>query len=350
MKEPKMFFPPTLTASLLESWNTCNLKAFRTNMQHLHSGRESSHLVAGGAYAKALETCRRAYFAEGQDLETAMALGEAALIEEYGDFVPYSGDADKKSLQSMTQLYWEYHNTFPMDADSFIPALLEDGSRAVEFPFSIELPYLHPELGIPLKFVGRFDALVEFQDKIYGLDDKTRGGYPTRAQKDSDKLYGYMVASGQGKGVEEKTWATRGQFTAYVWAMQQLGISLDGFVIREAWIQSASSWYHRQVFTPRRQSQVDLWEKQMHRQIQQMLAEYKRAAAGEDPHSVFNMVNDSASCVKYGSVCPFMEFCTGETQTKYMEGKFRQDIWIPEMAITMPLEDYINYITNGEGL
>ena len=341
------FFPLTISSSLLESWNTCHTKGYRKYIQHLNSGRDSVHLIAGGAYAKGLEVMRKAFFIEGHSADYSQALGEEALIEAYGGFVPYLGDKDKKCLQNVINLYREYFNTFPLDSDAFTPVTLENGSKAVEFPFAIELPFKHPDLDIPLHFVGRFDMLVEFQGKIFGLDDKTKSGYPSAKQKEADAAYQYLISTGRGKGAEEVNWATRGQFSGYSWAMKQLGIPLDGFIIREAWFQSGSSWLHRQVYTPRRAAQVEMWGDQLFRQVEQMIASYVRVRDGEKTSKVFDMANDSALCVKYGSVCPFMELCTGELSEQYLGDRFEQSIWLPEETRRVSLEEYIDEITGG---
>lgn len=343
------FFPMTISGSLLESWNTCHTKGYREYIQHLNSGRDSVHLIAGGAYAKGLEVMRKAFFIDGESADLAQALGEEALIEAYGGFVPYLGDKDRKCLQNVINLYREYFYTFPLDSDTFIPVTLENGSKAVEFPFAIELPFRHPDLDIPLHFVGRFDMLVEFQGKLFGLDDKTKSGYPGAKQKEADAAYQYLISTGRGKGAEEINWATRGQFSGYSWAMKQLGMNLDGFIIREAWFQSGSSWLHRQVYTPRRPAQVEMWGDQLFRQVEQMIESYVRVRDGEKTAKVFDMANDSALCVKYGSVCPFMELCTGELSEQYLGDRFEQSIWIPEETRRVSLEEYIEEIT-GETL
>lgn len=341
------FFPLTISSSMLESWNTCNMKGFREFLQHLSKGRgsHSVHLVAGAAYAKGHEVCRRAYFEQGESADYAQALGEEALIEEYGDYVPYNGDKDKKCLSNVINLYRAYFETFPLEGDAFAPVALDSGDSAIEYAFSIELPFLHPELGVPLHFVGRFDALVEFQGKLYGLDDKTKSGYPSQKQKEADSAYEYLIQTGRGKGAEEESWATRAQFTGYTWAMKQLGIKLEGFIIREAWFMSGSTWHHRQAYTPRREQQVENWGKQMLRQVEDMLLAYQQVKEGEDLSDVFNKANDPALCIKYGSVCPFMSLCTTELAEQYVSSCFKQEIRISEEARNVPLEEYLDIIT-----
>ena len=341
------FFPLTISSSLLESWNTCHRRGYHEYIQHLSSDRDSVHLIAGGAYAKGQEITRKSFFVDGESAEYAQSLGEDALIEAYGSFVPFAGDKDKKCLSNVISLFREYFYTFPLDSDAFIPVTLENGERAVEFPFAIELPFKHPDLGVPLHFVGRFDMLVEFKGKLYGLDDKTKSGYPSAKQKESDSAYQYLISTGRGKGAEEINWATRGQFSGYSWAMKQLGVSLEGFIIREAWFQSSSSWLHRQVFTPRRPAQIEMWGDQLFRQVEQMIARYVRVRDGEKTSKVFDMANDSALCVKYGSVCPFMELCTGGLSEQYLEDRFEQSIWIPEETRRVSLDEYIDAITGG---
>jgi hypothetical protein len=313
----------------------------------LNSGRDSVDLIAGGAYAKGLEVARILYYTEGESADYAQAVGEDALIEEYGDFTPYEGDRHKKCLSGVINIYREYFNNYPFEFDTFEPVELEDGKRAIEYPFAIELPYLHPELGIPLHFVGRFDMLVEFRGQLYGLDDKTKSGYLTQQQKSADETYQALRAAGRGKGTEEPSWATRGQFTAYAWAMQKLGFELDGFLVREAWFHSQSTYTHRQVFTQRRQSQIDAWEKQLYRQVEQMITKYNQVLDGEPTSDAYDMANESSICVSYGRACPFTEFCSGEIGEQYLEDRFEQSVWIPEEARRVSLEDYIESIVGG---
>ena len=55
-------FPHTIDSTILSTYRACSQKAFRQYMEHWKPSEESVHLIAGGAFAKGLETARSTYF------------------------------------------------------------------------------------------------------------------------------------------------------------------------------------------------------------------------------------------------------------------------------------------------
>ena len=107
-------FPPVIDASLISSWRACQKQAEYSYFEHWKPQEENVHLVAGGAFAKGLETARRAFYEFGAEEQDAIGIGLEALIKKYGAFECPSDSA--KSLERTAGALEFYFENYPMDS------------------------------------------------------------------------------------------------------------------------------------------------------------------------------------------------------------------------------------------
>lgn len=287
-------FPEVLDSTIIGTFRDCARKAELEYFHHYKPLTPSIHLHAGGAYASGLEVARRAYYEQGEDSETSIALGLAELTRFYGDFDAGSG---AKSLERMQGALLFYFDTFPLDSDPATPIQLPDGRRGIEWSFAEPLPFLHPETGNPLIYAGRMDMLVDFAGGTYVLDDKTTSA---------------LGASWS------RQWELRSQFTGYCWAARRAGIPANGALIRGVSILK-TKYDSAVAVTNRGEWEIDRWEVELHRTVRAMLAAY------EEGHFSHNLDH---ACANFGG-CLFMQVCKSPNPQDWLDGQFSRRIWNP---------------------
>src|SRR6202162_5409239 len=124
------FFPPTIDSTLLAAFRACPQKFFLSYVMHWKSQVKSVHLVAGGAFASAIEAAREAFYVEVKSNSDAEALGMTALIKGYGDFDCPPESA--KSLERMLGAFEFYLFNYPLGGDGAEPITLTGGRKGVE--------------------------------------------------------------------------------------------------------------------------------------------------------------------------------------------------------------------------
>jgi hypothetical protein len=236
-----------------------------------------------------METYRKLRFS-GLSHEEALPEAIRSLILSFGDYDPPAEHV--KSFANMAgALIYSTETAWPWDSDPMRLSTFHAGEPAVEFTFAVPLPVAHPDTGDPILYAGRFDAIVAYQNTLFGLDDKT-----------TSRL-GPQWAQG---------WDLRSQFTGYTWAAQQSGISLQGFIVRGLAILSGHTdpegprprkdlpYSHVQVITYRPQWLIDRWLSQLLRDIDRMIRCYREGYWDYDLDS---------ACTMY-SGCPFQPLCS----------------------------------------
>ena len=165
------------------------------------------HLSLGSALALAVETMQKAVYVEGDtDKDSVIAKGILAGFESFG----LRNDHETKNTYSLVEAIICYYETWPMLVEEMRP-LVVNGVPQIEVPFAQGLEIAHPDNGTELIFTGTADTIMEYAGSIYIKDDKT--------------------CSQLGPNWA-KQWELRGQFTGYVWAMQQMGFPVVGSIIR----------------------------------------------------------------------------------------------------------------------
>lgn len=314
------FFPLVIDSTMLMDIDRCSISGFYRYILHLNSP-ESTDLIAGGAFAKGLEIARKAFYNDGHSQNHAVMLGAEALAESYGDHIPFSTSMKTKDV--MIYVLEEYFQEYPMAVDHLQPLELVDGTLAIEYRMSEELPIRHPVLGIPLTLVGRADMLGTYHGSNYVADEKTTGKAFTKTWGDQ--------------------WHTRGQFSTYPYLLAKAGVPVAGALIRGVAIQKTKLTF-QEIVSTRSVWQIDIWGKQMLKKIQAFADAYASwVKSGDHPALHFNGVwNDG--CVPYGKPCQFQGLCRSDKEYKYIEGEHSQNIWLPHLHERIPLQDYIDSI------
>ena len=96
MKHTKSIFPHIVDSTMLSAFKSCPQQMYYRYIEHWKSQYLSIDLLAGGAFASALETTREAFYLHGEDSEDAIAKGCIKLLVEYGENDPV---VDRKSTR-----------------------------------------------------------------------------------------------------------------------------------------------------------------------------------------------------------------------------------------------------------
>jgi hypothetical protein len=297
-----MKLPHAIDSSMISTFRSCPQSFLLRYVENWAATGNSVHLHAGGAYASALELSRRAYYEQGKSLEEAEAIGMYELITKYGQFEAPEGSA--KTLARMMGALEFYYSEYPFDEDSAQPIHLPSQKRGIEFTFAIPLPILHPDTGNPILYCGRTDMLVDFAGGCYVLDDKTTTSLGAQWSKQ---------------------WTLRSQFTGYAWACKQVGIEVQGAIVRGLSILK-TKYDTQQIITPRSQFLIDRWYAQLLKDLERMVKMYKEYKATKD-NSSFDFNLDHA-CTEFGS-CAFVRVCESPEPENWLEGYFQRIEWLP---------------------
>ena len=289
-------FPAVLDSTTVSSYKSCARQAFLQYFLHYKPLNPSVHLHAGGAFAKGLEVCRKAFFQQGLPLTDAVALGAGALLKFYGDFQCPEDSA--KSLERMLGAYEFYHERYPMDQDKAVPYLTRQGTRAIEFSFAHPIDILHPVTGDPILYVGRMDQIVEYAGALYGEDDKT---------------------TSQLGASWPRQWDLRSQFTGYCWGAAKAEMPLAGFLVRGISILK-TKYDTMEAITYRHPWMIDQWYEVTCRTIEKMIVDWR--SGNWDP-------NLGDSCSSFGGCIFARQVCVSPDPQPWLDGNFARRVWDP---------------------
>lgn len=320
-------FPEIFDSSIIASRKACAEQFRLQYIQHWKPKASSVHLHAGGAFAKALEVARKAFYtgeivgfvkkqtltdagpvevgqwvsmqAEPQDAETAVALGLQALLAYYGDFECPPDSA--KSAERMAGALEFYFDNYPLSHEDGYPILTPGGQRAIEFSFAHPLPILHPVTGNPLLYVGRMDAIIQYAGGSYICDEKT---------------------TTQLGASWPRQWDLRSQFTGYAWGCRQAGIEVEGAIVRGVSILK-TKYDTAQSINYRPQWQIDRWYSELLEWIEDIIRDWQRLGPEK-----FWRHNLDHSCAEYGG-CQYKEACLSVDKQPWLETSFERRVWNP---------------------
>ena len=304
MKRP--MFPHAVDSTMLASFRSCPQKFMRTYLEHWKPRTESVHLIAGGAFASGVEAARRAFYESGLSQEDAEAAGLTALILHYGDFECPADSA--KSLERMCGALEFYFTNYPLGSDGTTPVTFPNGRLGIEFSFAEPLPVNHPVTGAPILFTGRSDMIAEFAGGVYLFDEKTTSS----------------LGASWGR-----QWEMRSQFTGYQWAAQQLGVNVQGTIVRGVSILK-TKYDTQQAITYRAPFEVDRWLEQVTRDLRRMIAMW------EDGWYDFNLDH---SCGEYGG-CTLLQVCKSLDPQAWLNSYFEQRVWDPLARRQVTVEEF----------
>lgn len=315
MSNLKTIFPLILSNTDMSLWSQCHLRWFRERCQCLKKYAVNIDLEAGGAFAKGLEVTRKAFYNDGVPSQEAILLGYNTILDTM-----YEREADSDPLKSperMALAIVEYFRVFPLDEEEVIPCVLEDGSHAIEHKLTVELPFNHPELDVPLIFKGKLDSLSTSIGRTYIVDEKTTKQI---AYNEGDKL------------------RTSGQFIGYAWLARKHGIEVAGAKVRKVAIQVKEIKVKEFEF-PITDYMIDLWERAMFAKVSAMVAHYKQFQISEDFIEAFQP-DYQLGCTAYNRPCRFMDGCTSVHGEKFLEAEFEQLVWDSESQTEVSLSDF----------
>lgn len=306
MTDQKPFFPIAIDSTTIAAFRSCPQRAFRQYIQHWKPSGESVHLVAGGAFADGVEKARRAFYEDGLDAETSVAIGLRSLIERYGSFEcpPESG----KSLERTAGALEFYFENYPLGGDGAVPITFSDGRRGIEFSFAQPLPINHPVTGDPILYTGRSDMIAEAFGGVYIYDEKTTSS---------------LGASWS------KQWDLRSQFTGYCWAAKQFDLKPSGVCVRGVSILK-TKYDTQQVVTYRSDYEIDRWLDQTCRDIERMIECWKNG------HWDYNLDH---ACTEYGG-CALMSVCKSSDPEPWLNTYFIKRVWDPLAREEVSLDEF----------
>jgi hypothetical protein len=192
-------FPSLIDNSMMDDFRKCEQRWFYKHCRKLAMLDDNVHLIAGGAYAKGLETVRKRYFDDGWPLQDAIRAGVRALIAYYGGFEPH-GRHTAKNVWRMIGALEHHFNRWPIDSN--LKPFKPEGAKkhTIEFSFAEPLPLDNPDTGEPLIYSGKCD-FIGFDEEtglIGPVDDKTTtqlGDYWLSKWDLNSQMFGYIWAS-----------------------------------------------------------------------------------------------------------------------------------------------------------
>ena len=289
-----MPFPEVLDSSMLATFKSCPQLFRKVYIEQWKSKDPSVHLRAGGAFAAGVETARTHFYVHGWTAEDAVASGLHALIQHYGDFDCPPDSA--KSLERMCGALEFYFDRYPLNQDS-PPVILPSGKHGIEFSFVHPLPIDHPTTGNPILYSGRMDALLSYAGGTFICDEKTTSS---------------LGASWS------RQWDLRSQFTGYAWGCRELGIRVDGAIIRGVSILK-TKYDTQEAISYRPGWQIDRWFEEMLDWVEEAIVCWQK---GKWRHNLDH------SCADYGG-CAFRSACSSQDETPWLETYFERRHWNP---------------------
>ena len=288
-------FPSVFDSSIMATFKSCARKFELEYLNHWKPKTPSVHLHAGGAFARGLEVARDSFYVQGQSAEDAVALGLAALIAYYGDFECPADSA--KSLERMCGAFEFYFQHYPLMEGVDEPITLPSGRRGIEFSFANPLPVDHPETGEPIIYCGRLDAILNFAGGVYLCDEKT---------------------TSQLGASWSRQWDLRSQFTGYAWGCREMGIRVDGALVRGISILK-TKYDTQQAISYRPEWHVDRWLSETCDWIEDAIRMWKKK---------YWRHNLDHSCAEYGG-CSMRQICLTQDPQPWLETYFERRVWDP---------------------
>jgi PD-(D/E)XK nuclease superfamily protein len=297
--EAEMNFPVVIDNSMRKTFVACPTKFMRKYAQNLKQVSENSvNLHFGKCFASGIEIARKVFWEAGSTQQEAIEAGINATSTAWNNF--QSPPMSNKTLPRLIGALRYYFEQWPLGEDGLTPV-----ANGIECSFAIDLPIVHPQTGLPLKYAGRFDMLAaDPNDRWYVVDEKT-----TSRLGDSWFMQ----------------WDMDAQMTGYIWAVKQGAISslADDWEVM-AQVRGLSilknDYGHAEVNIVRSTHMIEQWHQQLLRDVRRMVESYK---AGEWDKNLSN------SCTEYARQCEYAMLCKSADPAHLIEGNFKEEVWNP---------------------
>jgi hypothetical protein len=293
-------FPRVIDSTIRADAVSCPTKFYYSFIRKLGSPFPSVDLIAGGAFAKGIESLRLAYYWEKKSLEdslnTAMSEALAYYMEELGENgIPEN--KEQKGPDRVCTALAAYVDKYHPDTDHLQPHFAPNGKPMVEFTFSVPLPILHPDTAEPIIYAGRFDMVgVYNKGMLLGVDEKT---------------------TSQLGPTWKNQWNLRGQFTGYTWALRQYHFNVGGCIARGVSFLKNSHGFEESLQL-RPDYMIDQWYEQLLHDVERMKQAWVDGWFDQ---------NFSDACTGF-SGCPFQKLCTS-ADPEIFTGQYGIRDWDP---------------------
>lgn len=174
-------FPHVFSSTgFIDHANRCEYLAFLKYIEYwyLPDRPYNTHLDFGIHFAKAKETVVLAFFKDMKSEKEAIQEGidylETTFMQLYQDA---NMDEPVKNPTKAVEMLKRYFEECPLEEGNAVPFQLLDYDMSIEKTLLLELPFKHPETGLPLYVSAKYDMLVIEQpaDILVITDDKTSG-------------------------------------------------------------------------------------------------------------------------------------------------------------------------------
>lgn len=286
-------FPQVVDNTALAEFADCEKLFYFDQIRRIRPKGQSIHLDWGAAFAKGLETMRRAFYEEGKSQEDAEAIGAAAALSVFQSVNPTDTNKDITALLRALEAYGDQ---WPFETDPLQPADLS-GKLGIEFNFAVPLPVNHPETGDPILFAGRADMLgsLQGQNSLFITDEKTK------ERQSYNPLY-----------------ELRSQFMAYSWAARQYGHNVAGCIIREVIVHKGDIQFNQNIVIHPEWS-TDRWFEQAISNLQRAVDCWRRDKW---------QFNFATRCGSFGG-CPYTRLCIPQNPEPWIQIDYRVNTWNP---------------------
>lgn len=290
-------------------WSLNRIFWYRQPVREYHKD-----LDFGAFNAKAHQIVLEAYYADLLSAEDAIAKGIDFINTEYATAYALSGsDEPIKNPSKMAEVLQRYFKEIPLDHDGIVPFLCSDFEHSVEKSFYVELPFKHPETGLPLLLSAKPDMLgvEQFTKKLVVVDDKTAGQSGASSEEARSKTeWGYKLSNqfvqyatvvnfkSEEIGFRK---ATHAEIRRIVLTQAKLGKPGQAIPAKTEVVEkyhfSLSEWY-----------QQTWYNNLIEHIVPAMLASYQRLKETGDNAKAFQ--RSYGNCVTYFRPCFFKEHCT----------------------------------------
>lgn len=285
-------FPHYIDSSMLTTFRACARKHYWSALRQLYPRGQSVHLIAGGAFAAAIEAARKACFASPNPstvhLDDLLHASYPAFVSYWGSYDP--GDKTTKTFENTFNAFTHYLEMFHPGQDELQPLIRPNGEAAIEYKFAIPLDHCpHPTTHEPLIFCGRFDMIGVLPGNIITIvDEKTT----------SSLTFDWA-----------NHWDMRGQFLGYIWALRRQGFKCSHATINGIAILKTKQECRRAIVSYTNDL-LCRWEAQLTYTIFSMIKSWQQyTGAARLTRDYCYQLNFGDACESYGG-CAFNTLCS----------------------------------------